>query len=80
VTSRAVFWGDLQNAWDLGGLPTATGTTRFGRLYRSMGPDDLDAAGCPLEDQSDTDFMAMWGDRLHRCRCAGKTALPNYVS
>lgn len=45
MTSRAVAWGDLHNAWDLGGLPTGTGPTRFGRVYRSMNPDSLDAAG-----------------------------------
>jgi protein-tyrosine phosphatase len=45
VTSREVAWGDLQNAWDLGGLPTASGATRFGRLFRSMSPDILDTDG-----------------------------------
>lgn len=45
MTSRAVAWGDLQNAWDLGGLPTATGLTRRGQLFRSMNPDPLEAAG-----------------------------------
>jgi protein-tyrosine phosphatase len=99
VTDRSVAWGDLQNAWDMGGLPTANGTTRFGRLYRSMGPDRMGAAGWadvvatgiggivdlrnddevehapgrpatltiirrPIEDQSDTEFMSAWGDRL----------------
>jgi protein-tyrosine phosphatase len=99
VTSRAVAWGDLQNAWDLGGLPIASGSTRPGRIFRSMSPDALDAAGwnavrsagivtivdlrndyevgeaierppeltvlrAPIEDQSDDQFMAEWGDRL----------------
>jgi hypothetical protein len=45
MTSRAVAWGDLQNAWDLGGLPTASGPTRYGRVFRSMAPDKLDSAG-----------------------------------
>jgi protein-tyrosine phosphatase len=45
VNSRAVAWGDLQNAWDLGGLPTTSGVTRHGRIFRSMGPDNLDEAG-----------------------------------
>jgi protein-tyrosine phosphatase len=99
VTSRAVAWGDLENAWDLGGQPTPSGPTRFGRVFRSMRLDDLDAEGwaalaasgtrsivdlrnddevtaatdrpgaialarCPIEDQSDSEFMAVWGERL----------------
>jgi protein-tyrosine phosphatase len=99
VTARSVAWGDLKNAWDMGGLPAATGTTRFGRLFRSMHPDQLDSSGWadvvatgigavvdlrndyevkdspdrpasltlirrPIEDQSDTEFMATWGNRL----------------
>jgi hypothetical protein len=45
MTCRAVVWGELQNAWDLGGLPTATGRTQSGRIFHSMSPDHLDAAG-----------------------------------
>ena len=45
MTTRAVEWGDLQNAWDLGGLPTRHGLTRRGRIFRSMNPDGLDATG-----------------------------------
>jgi protein-tyrosine phosphatase len=94
-----VSWGDLHNAWDLGGLPTAFGSTRYGRIFRSMDPDKLDTAGWedvraagittvvdlrndyevkdapdrpttltiirrPIEDQSDAEFMAEWGERL----------------
>ena len=36
--SRQLDWPDLRNARDLGGLPTADGHTRFGRIVRS---DDL---------------------------------------
>jgi hypothetical protein len=39
-----VEWGSLHNAWDLGGLPTASGTTRFARVFRSANPDDADAS------------------------------------
>ena len=35
---RLLDWPDLRNARDLGGLPTADGPTRFGRIVRS---DDL---------------------------------------
>ncbi len=45
TAARRVSWGHLQNAWDLGGLPTASGVTRFGQIYRSMSPDDLDDRG-----------------------------------
>lgn len=45
MTGRALAWGDLENAWDLGGLPTAAGSTRRGQVFRSMKPDALDARG-----------------------------------
>ena len=99
MTQRAVSWGDLENAWDLGGLPVASGATQHGRIFRSMSPDRLNASGWndvldagidtivdlrnddevssavvrpvgltvirrSIEDQSDTDFMSLWGERL----------------
>jgi protein-tyrosine phosphatase len=45
VSVRSVTWGNLENAWDLGGLPVDSGLTRPGRVFRSMSPDRLDAAG-----------------------------------
>ena len=45
MTSRAIKWGDLHNVWDLGGLPSASGPTRRGQIFRSMKPDQLDADG-----------------------------------
>ncbi|HEY1531887.1 MAG TPA: tyrosine-protein phosphatase [Galbitalea sp.] len=36
---------NLENAWDLGGLPTGVGSTRSGQLFRSMKPDALDMNG-----------------------------------
>lgn len=99
MTDRSVSWGDLENAWDLGGQPTPNGETRSGRVFRSMNPNRLDAEGWadvaaagittivdllndnevlvetnrpesfvvfrrPIEDQSDAEFMAEWGERL----------------
>jgi len=44
--ARAVRWGALPNARDLGGLPTADGgRTRLGRLYRASRLDDAGPAG-----------------------------------
>ncbi|MEP6481275.1 MAG: tyrosine-protein phosphatase [Rhodoglobus sp.] len=42
---RAVHWGGIHNARDLGGLTGRLGTTKPGRVFRMPRPDDLDAAG-----------------------------------
>jgi protein-tyrosine phosphatase len=43
---RAITWGGLPNAWDLGGLPLRSGgQTVFGRIFRSGRFDALDASG-----------------------------------
>jgi len=43
--SRQLDWPDLRNARDLGGLPTADGPTRFGRIVRSDDLNGLTEAG-----------------------------------
>jgi len=43
--SRAVTWGNLHNARDLGGLPIDSGTTVRGRFFRGPRLDGMDAAG-----------------------------------
>lgn len=43
--SRQLDWPDLRNARDLGGLPTAGGPTRFGRIVRSDDLNGLTGAG-----------------------------------
>jgi len=43
--SRVLAWGNLHNARDLGGLPTARGETISGRFFRTPRLDALDAAG-----------------------------------
>ncbi len=45
LMTRAMTWGGLHNAWDLGGLPAAEGDTVRGRVFRSPRLDGLDAAG-----------------------------------
>jgi protein-tyrosine phosphatase len=42
---RHLDWDGLLNARDLGGLPTATGETRWGAVVRSENPERLTAAG-----------------------------------
>jgi protein-tyrosine phosphatase len=42
---REVAWDGIHNARDLGGLPTSTGSTRFGRIFRMPRPDILSATG-----------------------------------
>ena len=43
--SRLLEWPELRNARDLGGLPTAEGPTRFGRIVRSDELNRLTEAG-----------------------------------
>ena len=45
MTDRAVSWGGLHNARDLGGLPVATTVTRRGRVFRTPRLDGLDEQG-----------------------------------
>jgi protein-tyrosine phosphatase len=42
--TRSVEWGSLHNVWDLGALPTASGFTLLGRVFRSANPDGVDEA------------------------------------
>lgn len=45
TSGRAVAWGGIHNARDLGGLTGRLGTTKFGRVYRMPRPDPLDEQG-----------------------------------